>query len=122
METDNHSYSTFDVQQELNKLITFVNNNRVQRPVPKEVLKQAQLPPPAKFQRKNRSLLAAQTEPPRGPIENEEYIEPSSEIEFSDDTSSLGNEVHLQMSSAVAADDYDSVLLILMDVTPLRDV
>ena len=88
-----------------------------------EVLDQAQLPPPANFQRKNRSLLAEPQgpQPPRGPVENETYLEPSSEFVFSVDTSPLENETSLLMPTAVAANAYDLVLLILMDAMPFRD-
>ena len=118
------------MQQEINKLLTFVNSNRnprVQIPVNNvqktEVLDQAQLPPPANFQRKNRSLLAEPQgpHPPRGPVENETYLEPSSEFVFSVDTSPLENETSLLMPTAVAANAYDLVLLILMDAMPFRD-
>ena len=115
------------MQQEINKLLKFVNSNRnlrVQIPVNNvqktEVLDQAQLPPPANFQRKNRSL-PAEPEPPRGPVENETYLEPSSEFVCSVDTSPLENNTSLQMSTAVAADDYDLVLLTLMDAKPFQD-
>ena len=112
------------MQQEINKLLNSNRNPRVQIPVNNvqktEVLDQAQLPPPANFQRKNRSLLA-EPEPPRGPVENETYLEPSSEFVCSVDTSPLENNTSLQMSTAVAADDYDLVLLTLMDAKPFRD-
>ena len=132
-EPDKHLFSASDAQQEISKLLTFANNNstfRVQMAMNDDrnlkqnrVLNQAQLPP-AKFQRKSRTLLAAQSRPPREPIENETYLETSTEIEFSEDTLSqeIETPLHLQMSNAASDDYYDSVLLVLMDPTAFREI